>query len=109
MYRKALTQILLSILCLFLSLEATVRLYYFGLDGFNFRKMNSFGPIGHATLIQLSEDPDIAFEFRPNLDTYGQLARFTTNSQGFRDQEYPLSKPPHTFRVAVVGASFVIE
>jgi hypothetical protein len=101
-------QILLSILCVFLSLEATTRLYYFGLAGFNPLTMNSFGGIGRSALIQASEDPEISYELRPNLDTYFKMARFTTNSQGFRDKEYSLSKPPLTFRVAVVGGSFVM-
>ena len=104
---KTPAQILLSILGIFVALEATARLYYFGLDGFNFRKMNSFGAIGRSGLVQ-SEDPDISYELRPNLDTYTNLKRFTTNSQGFHDREYSLVKPPLTFRVAVVGASFVM-
>ena len=105
---KTPARIFLSILCVFASLEATARFYYFGLDGFNPRKMNGFGGIGVSNRIRLSEDPDIGYELRPNLNTYFQMRRFTTNSQGFRDQEYPLAKPPLTFRVAVVGASYVM-
>jgi len=33
------------------------------------------------------------------------MARFKTNSQGLRDKEYSLEKPPNTFRVAVLGDS----
>jgi hypothetical protein len=105
---KAAATILLAILCVFLSLEATARYYYFGLDGFKYRKMDSFHDLGRSGLIQLSKDPAISYELKPNVDGYFKMARFVTNSQGFRDQEYSLSKPPHTFRVAVVGASYVM-
>ena len=105
---KAAAKILLAILCVFLSLEATARYYYFGLDGFKYRKMDSFHSLGRSGLIRLSNDPDISYELKPNVDTYFRMTRFATNSQGLRDKEYSLSKPPLTFRVAVIGASFVM-
>lgn len=105
---KAAANIILAILCVFLSLEATARYYYFGLDGFKYRKMDSFHSIGRSGLIQLSKDPAISYELKPNVDGYFKMERFVTNSQGLRDQEYSLSKPPHAFRVAVVGASYVM-
>jgi hypothetical protein len=102
-------KILLSLLVLFISLEATVRFHYFGLDGFSFQKMgDSFQDMTRAGLVQRSEDPEISFELKPNLETRFRNKRFATNSQGFRDKEYSLSKPPSTFRVAVVGASYVM-
>lgn len=102
-------KILLSILVIFISLEATVRFHYFGLDGFSFQKMgDSFQDMTRADIVQRSEDPEIFYEFKPNLETRFRNKRFATNTQGFRDKEYSLSKPPFTFRVAVVGASYVM-
>ena len=105
---KFAAKILLSTLGIFVSLEATARFYYFGLDSFNFRKIDSFHELSHSGLIRLSEDPDLGYELRPNLDAYFKMVRFATNSQGFRDKERALSKPPRTFRVAVLGASYVM-
>lgn len=34
--------------------------------------------------------------------------RFTTNQYGFRDREYPMEKPEGTYRIAIIGPSYVM-
>jgi hypothetical protein len=45
------------------------------------------------------------FELQPNVeqDLNGEL--FATNEFGMRDRSYPRRKPPHTYRIAVLGSS----
>jgi hypothetical protein len=97
-----------TVLLTFLILEASFRLFLFGRDSFSVTKMNSVHHIGDAGLLQPSNHPEIAFELKPNLNTYFKLASFKTNSQGLRDKEYEISKPNNTFRVAVIGDSFTM-
>lgn len=40
------------------------------------------------------------------MDDYFKMKPIKTNSRGLRDKEYPLEKPPGTYRVAVIGDSF---
>jgi GDSL-like Lipase/Acylhydrolase family len=47
----------------------------------------------------------LQFDLRPDLDLDLFGHRFTTNSHGMRDREYPLAKPPKTFRIALLGSS----
>jgi D-alanyl-lipoteichoic acid acyltransferase DltB (MBOAT superfamily) len=44
--------------------------------------------------------PSVSIEFK------GQ--RFSTNQWGMRDREYSMQKPPDTYRIAVMGPSFVM-
>jgi hypothetical protein len=91
----------------FLLLEASARVYLFGLAGLSPSKVNSTRwreSIG----IRYSTEPGIGYEMEPNLDMERKLVRFRTNSRGLRDREYPLEKPEDTFRVAVLGASFAL-
>jgi hypothetical protein len=96
------------ILAAVFSLEMTARLRYFGLEGLSYAKLDSFHAIGESGLLRVSPDPDISFELKPRLDTYFKLKKFSTNSAGFRDKEYSLQKPSRTFRIAVLGASYVM-
>lgn len=43
-------------------------------------------------------DPDMGYKGRPYTDG--------TNRFGFNDLDYPLEKPPHTFRIIIIGDSF---
>ena len=45
------------------------------------------------------------FVLKPNAVARHRGARWTTNAQGMRDLPYEAAKPPHTFRVALVGDS----
>jgi lysophospholipase L1-like esterase len=67
--------------------------------------------------VRLVEDfyepqPDYGYKMRPNLDFvfaspyHGYEARVRTNSQGLRDDEVRVPKPPGVFRVLLIGDSF---
>lgn len=43
-------------------------------------------------------DPDMGFKVRPYANG--------TNRFGFNDLDFPLKKPPHTFRIVIIGDSF---
>lgn len=42
-------------------------------------------------------------ELKPNLDVEILGARYLTNRHGMRDRDYPLPKPPGTYRIALLG------
>ena len=90
-----------------LLLELTVRLYLFGLAGFDPLKVNSTRLGGFGFLIP-SPLPALGWEQRPNASGYLSLAPLRINSRGLRDKEYPVEKPPQTRRVAVMGSSFTV-
>ena len=96
-----------SVLSLIL-LEVCYRFFLFGWSSLSIERMNSLHGIGVSGLIQASAYREIVFELKPNLRTYFKLTPFETNSHGLRDREYGLAKPPHTFRIAVVGDSFTM-
>jgi hypothetical protein len=47
-------------------------------------------------------------ELQPGLDTIYKGQRFSTNSAGLRDREYPVHRAPGTYRIAVLGPSLVM-
>jgi hypothetical protein len=96
----------LGVLAILLSIELTFRFYVFGLGALNVAKMNSIHPLGQSGLIRASRYPEIIYELKPNVDELFKLARLRTNSEGLPDHEYPLAKPPGTFRMVLVGSSF---
>jgi hypothetical protein len=55
-------------------------------------------------------DEDVGYSLRPGAEGWWTLEGLTyikINSQGFRDREHPISKPSGTFRIAILGDSFV--
>lgn len=100
--------LLLSTVFSLIFLEVAYRVYLFGLDGLSIEKMNSIHDLGDSGLLKTSEYPEIAFELRPNMNTYFKLASVETNSRGLRDREHDLTKPEDTFRVAVIGDSLTM-
>ncbi len=97
--------LLFAVLC-FLIVEQSYRVYSVGLVAFNPWRLNSLTGIFNSGLIELSEDPEIYYELKPNLDNYFKGARLTTSSIGLADKEYSLEKPEDTLRIAVVGSSW---
>lgn len=96
------------LLFLLLLLEASYRFALFGWSSFSIARMNSVHSVVNAGITRLASDREVFVELKPGLATYFKLARFETNSEGLRDKEYTKSKPPNTFRVAVVGDSFTM-
>jgi len=47
----------------------------------------------------------LQFELKPGFDEVFFGERFTTNSRGMRDREYPPDKPEGTYRIALLGSS----
>ncbi len=65
---------------------------------------------GHAYLghmIQLSPNPRIIYQFKPDLDVVFVDAPVTINAAGFRGPLYPQAKPPGTRRIVGLGDSFM--
>ncbi|CAN5908339.1 hypothetical protein BH23GEM7_BH23GEM7_20020 [soil metagenome] len=50
----------------------------------------------------------LEFELIPSYSGTIKRLSFTTNRWGMRDQEYDKAKPPHTYRVALLGSSYVM-
>lgn len=54
-------------------------------------------------------DPEVGFALRPNAEGWWRKEGLTyvrINSQGLRDREHTIAKPPDTIRIAVLGDSF---
>jgi len=98
--------IIVLIIIFSLFLEQTIRFYIFGFNSFSYQKMNSLKSVGHAGVMKASTVDSIVYEMKHNIDMNLKLVNVKTNSQGLRDKEYYILKPPNTFRVAVVGGSF---
>ena len=95
-------------LALFVLLEASARLAIFGPTGLDPRRVGILRDLDPAELVRYDTEPGLVYEYKPNLDVFFKGVHFRTNSRGMRDQEYALSKPPGTFRVAVIGSSFTL-
>ena len=54
----------------------------------------------------MTADPVFHHRLRPNFDAPVQRLRFTTNSLGLHDREYPIPKPAGTYRILMLGDSF---
>jgi hypothetical protein len=96
------------VLLLLLMLEVTVRVYLFGLAGLSPARVGSFVNIFHSGYVQPADNLEVWFELKPNLDVVFRGAPLKTNSRGLPDQEYDLTKPPGTYRVAVIGSSWTM-
>jgi hypothetical protein len=78
-------------------LEALDAGYYEGL-----RKEGSVDPS-----LQFRND-FLEYDYKPNLRMRGPGLGRTTNSFGMYDQEYAMEKPPHTWRIALLGDSMAL-
>jgi lysophospholipase L1-like esterase len=106
--KKEFLLLLVSVsLCLF-ALEVFARLYYFTPKALLPWYGGSIGFLKRSGFIRSSDDCEIVYDLKPNLDTYFSMARLRTNSQGLRDREYSIPKPENTYRVAVLGDSLTM-
>lgn len=88
--------------------ECGIRYYWYGTNGFSYTSLNSFKSLGRSGLIQRAANDSILWELQPNLDTLFKFRKFSTNSLGMRDIEYPMIKPGKTKRIVVIGDSFAM-
>ena len=58
------------------------------------------------SIITPHPDDRIIYELRPNIDVTFQNVRVNTNSCGMRGPERSITKPPKTYRIALLGDSF---
>ena len=100
--------LLISTAISILALEQSYRFYLFGNASFSINKMNSINGLGELGFLKQSNHHEIVFELKPNLHALHKLVNFETNSAGLRDKEYSVAKTDNTFRVAVIGDSFVL-
>jgi len=105
---KVLVGVSLAALGSLLLLELSARVFLFGLAGLHPGRIGSVHPLWETGFLQTSVHEALGYEFKPDVDGYFKLARLSTNSRGLRDREYSLEKPPDTFRIAVLGASFAL-
>jgi hypothetical protein len=105
---EVLVGVSLAVLGSLLLLELSARIFLFGLAGLHPGRIGSVHPLWETGFLQTSVHEALGYEFKPDVDGYFKLARLRTNSQGLRDREYSLEKPPDTFRTAVLGASFAL-
>ena len=99
---------LVFVLFFVLLLELSLRVYYFRKSAFSYTLMQSYGLLIDSDNVQRAANTDIYYELKPNLDTWFLGKKLVTNSQGLADDEYSLTKPDNTFRVAVVGSSWTM-
>jgi hypothetical protein len=59
--------------------------------------------LGH--IIRLSGNDRIIYELQPGLSVFFKGENVTTNSEGFRDDDYSLEKQPHAVRIVGIGDS----
>jgi len=91
-----------------LAAEVAHRLWFYGPAGLSPARLASVRPLGETGFNRRAEWPRVGFRLKPGIDGWFKLARFRTNSEGWRDREYARAKPAGTFRVAVVGDSFTM-
>src|SRR5205807_8785031 len=82
--------VIVGLTCGFLVAEAFLRASPWPFKG---RPYMVTDPVRHHRLIE-------------NFDGMIKGTRFTTNSLGLRDREYPIPKPPGVFRILMLGDSF---
>ena len=58
-----------------------------------------------ANVYRSHPDPDIRFTLKPSFSGRAYGAKLQTNEHGFRGPQRPVSKPPETIRIALIGDS----
>jgi hypothetical protein len=97
---KKLAVILFSLLCTALLLEAALRVAFYHSMDFSMEMWKYAVQIKRPV-----SDPKLSFVHQPNSHAFLMGQDVTINSQGLRDHEYPLEKPPGVFRILLLGDS----
>jgi hypothetical protein len=105
---KSVLQASIFVFAIFLALEFSLRVMFFGTDALSPAKMNSHVVILDSEFVQPASSTDIYYELKPNVNGLFRGKAFTTNSAGMPDKEYALKKPPGTYRIAVIGSSWTM-
>ena len=93
---------------LFVLLEFSYRFVFIGPQALNPFAVNSYTTLMGSRHIKSSEFPSVYYELKPNLDVLLRGVPLRTNSHGLADREYPLKKPPNTYRIALLGSSWTM-
>ena len=91
MLRKTFQVLTLS-LAIFMALEISLRLMYFGADALSPTKMNSHVLILDSDFVKASDFPDVHYDLKPEIDSIFRGKKFRTNSSGMPDREYYLEE-----------------
>jgi len=87
--------VLFAVLC-----EAGLRLAFFHSNDFSMEMWKYAVQLKHTVA-----DPKLSFAHVPNRSAFLMGADIKINSQGQRDNEYSLSKPPNCYRIMMLGDS----
>ncbi|NIT60067.1 MAG: hypothetical protein GWN00_28770 [Aliifodinibius sp.] len=103
---SSLSKIILFLSLSLLCVELTYRIYLFGINAFNYEKVNSMAVFTRTGFVRASEYPGVLYELKPNLRSHFKMAKFETNSQGLCDKEYQIKTDPGITRIVIIGSSF---
>lgn len=98
----------LGVFVAFLIGESFARIYYFGSNGFSYKKVNSFDNLFASGFVKKTNIKGLNYELKANVNTLYKLKPFQTNTMGLRDKEYQLKKADSSYRIAVIGDSFTM-
>src|SRR5271157_5387242 len=97
---KKLALVVFSLLFVALFLEMALRVVYYHSMDFSMEMWK------YAAQLKLSDpDPNLRFRHKPNGHAFLMGQDVQINSQGLRDNEYPLAKPPGVYRILLLGDS----
>src|SRR5579872_2731842 len=59
----------------------------------------------HFSTVFIRVDPVLGYALRPSTQGWEDSNYYTTNSDGMRDRERTIARPPNTLRIAILGDS----
>jgi hypothetical protein len=74
-------------LALFVLLEWSARLVIFGPAGLDPRRVRILRDLDPAELVRYETEPELVYEYKPDLDVFFKGVHFRTTSRGLRDRE----------------------
>jgi lysophospholipase L1-like esterase len=97
---QKLALIILAMLFVALSLEGALRVVFYHSKDFSMEMWKYAVHVKHPV-----SDPNLSFAHVPNRGAFLMGVDVRINSQGLRDYEYPLQKPPQDYRIMMLGDS----